>query len=293
MTKDPMATLGIEYVTDEHGRRTTSQLLGSALVDHRGQIGMASYATLAEIVGGSAFYNAQPAGSATVQSRLSLSVASPVKLGIKASGAGRLVGSTGGHGVTSAELIDDSGAVICVATGRGVVVSRATGETPPLETGRPASSVAPVEQPPLPEPLDPELTGRQILSGLVDGSIPAGPIQVLLGLRVAVVGEDTIELTATPTPGMANKMGTMHGGIVTAILAEAASLGTELSARAGNRYHVADISVSFLRSPAIDQGDLTVTVKQIKFGRRISSVFATMVQPDGTVVAQATADATA
>ena len=293
MTKDPMAALGIEYVTDEQGRRTTSQLLGSALVDHRGEIGMASYATLAEIVGGSAFYNAQPAGSATVQSRLSLSVASPVKLGMKASGAGRLVGSTGGHGVTSAELIDDSGAVICVATGRGVVVGRAVGETPPLETGRPASSAAPVEQPPLPEPLDPELTGRQILAGLVDGSIPAGPIQALLGLRVAAVGEDTIEVTATPTPGMANKMGTMHGGIVTSILAEAASLGTELSARAGHRYQVADISVSFLRSPAIDQGDLTITVKQIKSGRRISSVFATMVQPDGTVVAQATADATA
>jgi uncharacterized protein (TIGR00369 family) len=293
LTNDPMEVLGIEHVIDEQGHRTSRQLLGSALVDHRGEIGLASFATLAEIVGGSAFYHAQPVGSSTVQSRLSLSVPSPAKLGSTASGAGRTVGSVDGHGVTSAELSDDSGAVICVATGRGVVVSRATGETPARQTGRPAGAGESAEQPPLPAPLDPGLSGHQILAGLVDGSIPAGPIQTLFGLLVAAVGDDSIEVIATPTPGMANKMGTMHGGIVTAILAESASLAGELSAGAGQRYAVVDISVSFLRSPALDQGDLTVSVKQVKSGRRICSVIATMIQSDGTVVAQATADATA
>lgn len=121
-----------------------------------------------------------------MQSRLSLSVPSPVKLGSTAAGAGRMVGSADGHGMTSAELSDDSGAVICVATGRGVLVSRATGEKPARETGR--------------------------LAG------------------------------------------------------------------AGQRYVVVDISVSFLPSPALDQGDLTVSVKQVKSGRRICSVIATMLQ---------------
>ena len=207
--------------------------------------------------------------------------------------SGTWSGSSGGHGVTSAELIDESGAVVCLAMGRGVVVSRAAGEAPEHESGRPAGSIEPIDQPPLPAPLDPGLTGAQILAGLADGSVPAGPIQRLLGLRVVAVGATRIELNATPSPAMANKMGTMHGGIVMALLAEAASLGAELSARAGNRYQVSDISVSFLRSPALDQGDLTITVEQVKAGRRICSVTAAMIQPDGTVVAQATADATA
>lgn len=292
-TKDPMEVLGIEHVVDAQGARTFSQFVGTDVVDHRGVPGMSSYATLAEIVGGNAFYRSHPEGSATVQARLSLSAPVPVTLGSRVRGIGRLVGANGDHGVTSAELADDSGAVICVATGRGVLVRRAIGEIPELELGRQAGASGDRRQSSLPERLDPDLTGRQILSGLSDGSIAAGPIQRLLGLRVIAVTGDAVQIAVTPSPGMANRMGTMHGGIVTSILAEACSLGAELSARAGGRYQLSDLTVSFLRSPAVDQGDLVVVVKQVKSGRRICSVTATMSHPDGTVVAQATADATA
>ena len=290
---DPMAVLGVEYAVDDHSDRTFSQVLGTALVDHRGVLGMSSYATLAEVVGGNAFYRSYPEGASTVQARLSLSAPVPAIQGSRVQGKGRLVGVTGNQGVTLAELVDDSGRVICVATGRGVLVSRAVGEFPELERGREVAAVARAEDPLLPGSLDPDLTGAQILAGLADGSIAQGPIQRLLGLRLNSVGTDDVELTVTPGPGMANRMGTMHGGLVTALMAESCSLGAELSARAGGRYQLSEISVSFLRSPALDQGDLTVAVGMIKSGRRISSVIATMVDSTGMLLAQAVADATA
>lgn len=286
-----MATLAISPAPGEPYGTMLRQFVGAALVDHRGDVGVSAIATLAEMVGGSSFYHSQPPGTATVQSRLSLSVPVPVALGARVTGRGRVVGAVEGHGTTYAELVDDNtGAVVCSATGRAVVVSRATGEIPRRE-GVPVAAGA--AQPPLPERLDPELTGRQIVQGLVDGTIARGPVQEVLGLQVTSVGESDVTVTASPTAAMANQMGTMHGGIVIAIMAEVCSLGVELPAAAGGRYRLSDITVSFLRSPVLDAGDLTITVSQVKSGRRVSSVIAEMVDADGRLLTQAVADATA
>lgn len=287
---DPMAALAITSAPGEPYGTVLRQVVGPALVDHRGDAGLSAIATLAEIVGGSSFYHSQPPGTASVQSRLSLSVPTPVTLGAHVTGRGRVVGAVEGHGTTYAELVDDNtGSVVCTATGRAVVVSRATGEIPRRDGVRPAAGA---EQLPLPEALDPALTGRQILNGIADRSIAKGPVQDVFGLDVIAVNDDDVVVVVTPSAAMANQMGTMHGGIVVAIMAEVCSLGAELSAVADSRYRISDITVSFLRSPALDAGDLTITVSQVKSGRRIASVIATMTDADGKLLTQAVADGT-
>ena len=115
----------------------------------------------------------------------------------------------------------------------------------------------------------------------------------MFGIRVAAVGDKNITVAVTPTPGMANRMGTMHGGVVVAAMTEACSLGAELPAAGGVRFRIVDITLSYFRSPAIEGGDLVISVQLIKAGRRIVSLLATMVGADGTVLAEATADAAA
>ena len=287
----PLTSLAIEYSKTDAGVRSFSQYVGTGLLDHRGDAGLTSVATLAEIVGGSEFYHSQPPGSATVQARLALSMPVPVTIGTSVQGFGRVVGMTGGHGVTSAELVDDGGHVVCLATGRGIVVSRPTGEVPEGEAGHAAGSARRLHEAPAPPPLDDALTGVDILRGLAEGSIGHGPVQRMFGIRVAAVGDKNITVAVTPTPGMANRMGTMHGGVVVAAMTEACSLGAELPAAAGVRFRIVDITLSYFRSPAIDAGELVISVQLIKAGRRIVSLLATMVGADGTVLAEATADA--
>lgn len=285
---DPMATLAITSMPGEPYGTVLRQTVGADLADHRGDIGLSAIATLAEIVGGSSFYHSQPPGTACVQSRLSLSATIPVTAGAHVIGRGRVVGAVEGHGTTYAELVDDAtGAVVCVATARAVVVSRATGEIPRRDAVASATDSA---TSPAPVTLDPDLTGREILLGLIDGTVAPGPIAQVLGIAVSSVGETDIEVRATPSAAMANQMGTMHGGIVIAMMSEACSLAAELSAPAGGRYRISDITASFLRSPALDAGDLTITVSQVKSGRRISSVIATMTDSDGKLLTQASAD---
>ena len=289
-TSGPLTTLAIEHSRDEAGAWSFRQHVGTGLVDQRGNAGLTSIATLAEIVGGSEFYRSQPPGSATVQARLALSVPAPVRIGSSIRAGGRVVGISDGHGVTSSELVDDDGRVVCLATGRAIVVSRPTGEMPEGQAGGAGGEA---RQDPAPAPLDPTLTGRDILRGLVDGAIEHGPVQRLFGVRVAAVGENNISVTVTPTVGMANQMGTMHGGVVMAAMTEACSLGAELPAAAGRSFRIVDITLSYFRSPAIDAGELIISVQLIKAGRRIASLLATMVGADGTVLAEATADAAA
>lgn len=283
-----MAALAITSAPGEPYGTVLRQVVGPGLVDHRGEAGLSSIATLAEMVGGSSFYHSQPPGTATVQSRLSLSVPVPVTLGARVTGRGRVVGSVEGHGTTYAELVDDNtGAVVCSATGRAVVVSRATGEIPRRDAVAPAPKAPDT---PLPQLLDPALTGREVLRGLAGSTIAPGSIQNVLGMVVTEVTETSVVVIATPSATMANQMGTMHGGIVIAIMTEVCSLGAELSAGPGTRYRISDITVSFLRSPALDAGDLTITVSQVKSGRRISSLIATMTDADGKLLTQAVAD---
>jgi uncharacterized protein (TIGR00369 family) len=289
----PLTALAIEYSTDEEGAGSFRQHVGTAVVDHRGEAGLSSVATLAEIVGGSEFYHSQPPGSATVQARLALSMPTPVTIGTSVSGTGRLVGMMAGHGVTIAELVDDNGKVVCLTTGRAIVVSRTTGEMPEGSSGQSAGAVCDVDQEPAPSPLGVDVTGAEILRGLADGTIEHGPIQRLFGVRVVAVGEKHITVAVAPTAAMANRMGTMHGGVVMAAMTEACSLGAELAAAPGSRYRIVDITLSYFRSPSIDAGDLMISVQLIKAGRRIASVLATMVGADGTVLAEATADAAA
>ncbi|MBA4022296.1 MAG: hypothetical protein C0482_08010 [Gordonia sp.] len=285
---DPLAALAISASPGEPYGTVLRQHVGAGLVDHRGEVGLSAIATLAEMVGGSSFYHSQPPGTATVQSRLSLAVPVPVTLGALVTGRGRVVGSVEGHGTTYAELVDETtGAVVCSATGRAVVVSRATGEIPRRDAVATESEMLGASSP---VTLDPALTGREILRGLADGTIAPGPIQNVFGMAVTAVGESDVVVTATPSMAMANQMGTMHGGVVIALMAEVCSLGVELSATAGARYRISDITVGFLRSPALDAGDLTITVEQVKTGRRISSVIATMTDSGGRLLSQAAAD---
>ncbi|WP_152538009.1 PaaI family thioesterase [Williamsia sp. D3] len=291
----PLTSLAIEYSKTDAGVRSFRQYVGTGLVDHRGDAGLTSVATLAEIVGGAEFYHSQPPGSATVQARLALSMPAPVRIGSSIRGSGRVVGISDGHGVTSAELVDDDddGRVVCLATGRAIVVSRPTGEMPEGQAGSAGGDAHLAQQEPAPAPLDPTLTGLDILRGLVDGAIEHGPVQRLFGVRVAAVGENNISVAVTPTAGMANQMGTMHGGVVMAAMTEACSLGAELPAAAGVRFRIVDMTLSYFRSPAIDAGELIISVQLIKAGRRIASLLATMMGADGTVLAEATADAAA
>ena len=100
-----------------------------------------------------------------------------------------------------------------------------------------------------------------------------------------------LRLAVPAAKWMGNFFGTMHGGMIATIVAQAASLGVAANLRAGVGYQLVEFTVAFLRSPAVDGRVVTATVTPVKIGRRLSTVDVELHDADGMLLARATADA--
>lgn len=145
----------------------------------------------------------------------------------------------------------------------------------------------------LPPAIEPSLTGREIVEQIANGVRPAGPITDLLNGRVGLVEYDRaagVHFLITSEPWMGNIFGTMHGGVIAAIVAQACSFAGQANAAAGVDYQLGDLAIGFLRSPTVHGGEATVDVRPVKAGRRIASFEAVMRSADSTVLSTAAAD---
>jgi uncharacterized protein (TIGR00369 family) len=285
---DVLGAFSISSRQGTDGDPVFSQEITTAQTDHRGEVGLSAVAVIAESGGGRRFYNQAEPGTGTVQSRIHLTGANPVILGSRVTARATLLGLSNASGATFTEVVDNTGAVVCGALARGVVVSR-----PPAPIGDADAAIETpaVVGPPLLPPVDPGLTGAQVLAGLADGSIEKGHLQQLLRMTVSSVEPDAVTLAITPQPWTANQLGSIHGGVIAAMMTESCSLAVELVARPGQRFRINDIDINYFRSPEVTGDDLTVAIRLVKAGRRVVSVAAVMSDSAGAVHTRASADA--
>nr|WP_249361958.1 PaaI family thioesterase [Gordonia araii] len=143
----------------------------------------------------------------------------------------------------------------------------------------------------LPPPIDPAFSGADIVAAIADGGLRIGPLAELLGGTIVDPNPEALRFAVPAVAWMGNFFGTMHGGIIGTIVAQAASLGVAANMRAGTGYQLVDFTVAFLRSPAVDGQPVTATATPAKLGRRLSTVDVELRAADGTLLARATADA--
>jgi uncharacterized protein (TIGR00369 family) len=117
----------------------------------------------------------------------------------------------------------------------------------------------------------------------VEEWILGGGFHRWLGLRVAAVGPDSIELTATWREEWTNDSGAdvTHGGIIGSLLDLAADWA--LVGSLGTAVPTIDFTTHYLR--AAGRGDLRVVGRAIKPGRTVTFAEAEVYGPDGKLVA--------
>ncbi len=278
---DPFDAFGVGRLPGSALAEMT-QRLGAGLADHRGLIDLPVLAVLFDDLGGLPFFVAEPGSS--MQSRLSMSMVERPAVDEELTATAELAMAAGDYGATSVQIRGAGGRLLMIGTARNVRVGRALvvqGDHSALP-----EPVAPVA--PLPAPLDPARTGAQVVAAIAAGEIAAGPLAELLGAAV-VVGAGGVELHAVTAPWMGNIMGTMHGGVIGAIVAQGLSYAAQAATPAGVGYQVVEYSVAFLRSPQVDGRTVIVRTEPIKVGRRLG-VFAAKLYDGDTLLAHATAD---
>jgi len=116
------------------------------------------------------------------------------------------------------------------------------------------------------------LTGLEVNEAIRDGRLPEPTLSRVLGIRCVAVSEGEVSAELTPREDLENLGGTIHGGVLAALLdtVMGAALHTRLSA--GQKFATIDLKVNYLRPLSRTSGVMRGTGRVINLGRRIAYV---------------------
>jgi uncharacterized protein (TIGR00369 family) len=131
------------------------------------------------------------------------------------------------------------------------------------------------------------MSGLEYLQAMSDGHIPIPPILHTLDFAVVSAERGRVIFSFVPQEFHYNPIGSVHGGVISAILDSAmgCSLHTLLPAGAG--YTTLELKVNFLKAITIKSGELKAIGKIINSGSRTALVEAQLVDDSGKVYAHA------
>ena len=132
------------------------------------------------------------------------------------------------------------------------------------------------------------LDGYEQLMAMGDGLIPGAPIAETLGFENFGGERGAISVELVPQQRHYNPLGTVHGGVISALLDTAAGCSVHSLLEAGEMYTSLDLTVKFLRPVTVDSGRLWAGGRVVHRGRRTALAEAQLLDEAGRLVAHAT-----
>ncbi|MEV6977766.1 PaaI family thioesterase [Kitasatospora sp. NPDC093806] len=135
----------------------------------------------------------------------------------------------------------------------------------------------------------PELTGEEILQGIVAGRIPQPPIGSTLGFRLVAAGPGTAVFEGEVGEHLFNPMHTVHGGFLATLLDSALGCAVMSRLPAGTGYTTTQLNVHMLRPLFADSGRVRCEGVALHVGRTMATAEARITGvEDGKLYAHAT-----
>ncbi|GAA1908674.1 hotdog fold thioesterase [Nocardioides lentus] len=132
-------------------------------------------------------------------------------------------------------------------------------------------------------------TGLEQLRAVVDGIAPAPPISATLGMvDLEILGEGSVAVSLLPEERHYNPLGTVHGGVHSALLDTACGCSVHTTMAAGETYTTLDLSVRFLGAVTVDTGMVRAVGQVLRRGRRTVLAEARLTDGAGRMLAHAT-----
>ncbi|MFD4180434.1 hotdog fold thioesterase [Rhodococcus sp. NPDC058514] len=284
-----MTLMGARRGESEPGHTDYSQELGPRFHDHRGRTILGSIGVLVDAVPGGAAGRSVPAGTQTVLSQITATLAAPLPEHglVRAHGQVAHLDLESGIGLSDGDVSGPDGRTFAVLASRSVVVTRGATHAESVFSGEPL----PV---PDPEPVSAsaeivERSGLDVVGALASGTVARGPLAGLLGVELRAAERGRVVGEFAPRDWMANYVGSIQGGI----LISAADLLTGLAAQSltdpGQDYRALDLKIDFVRSPALDGGPIRVEADVVRAGRRLALVDTRTVDATGALLARTSA----
>ena len=133
-----------------------------------------------------------------------------------------------------------------------------------------------------------EQDGMAFLQAIIDGSLPGAPIAHTLDFTLVSVQPGTVVFEFAPAEFHYNPIGSVHGGMISAMCDSACGCSVQSMLPAGTYYTSLDLSVKFLRPVGAGTGRLTCTGTVTHLGGRSALAEARLTSSDDKLYAFAT-----
>ena len=131
-------------------------------------------------------------------------------------------------------------------------------------------------------------TGRELLQGFIDGSLPAPPICETMSFWLVEVGDGFAAFEGEPGRHLLNPMGGVHGGWALTLIDSACGCAAHSLLPAGGGYATIETKGNLSRPVTLDTGRVRCEGRVISRGRQIISAEAKVLDPSGKVLAHGT-----
>lgn len=135
-----------------------------------------------------------------------------------------------------------------------------------------------------------QMAGLDYLQAMLDGDLPHPPICATIGFRFVEFEEGRAVMELEPAEHQYNPIGTVHGGVIVALLDSVAGSAVHTTLPAGVGYTTVSLNASFLRPVRADTGALRAEGVLIRAGRSVALAEAKLVDAGGALYGHATAN---
>jgi len=129
------------------------------------------------------------------------------------------------------------------------------------------------------------MAGLDYFQAMSDGKLPMPPLLQTLDFRVESIEKGKAIFAFEPQEFHYNPIGTVHGGVISAILDSAMGCSIHSLLPAGTGYTTLELKVNFLKAITIKSGELKAVGKVIHSGSRTALVEAQLIDEKGTIYA--------
>jgi uncharacterized protein (TIGR00369 family) len=133
-----------------------------------------------------------------------------------------------------------------------------------------------------------QMNGLAYLQAISDGAISYPPLLNVLDFEPVSITRGQAIFSFDPQEFHYNSLGTVHGGVISAILDTAMGCSLHSLLQAGPGYTTLELKVNFLKAITIKSGKLKAIGNIIHSGSRIALVEATLTDEKDTIYAHGT-----
>ena len=133
-----------------------------------------------------------------------------------------------------------------------------------------------------------ELSGLDLMRGIMDGSIPPPPIATLMGFAPVEIEAGHVVFAATPGPQHYSPIGAVHGGFAATLLDTVMGCAVHTGLEAGAGYTTVELSLNYVRPITVDTGPVRAEGSVVHLGARLATAEGRLAGEDGRLLAHGT-----